>query len=372
MEFCIERDRLLYLLDRAIKTVAVRDVKELFKNFVFRVEQDVLTVVSFDLEMGCCVQAKVRGVGEREIQGGCVGIPAEKLMGVVKSSSRGQDFEFRADDAGVSIKSGGACWTLTPRDIKRYPKTPGFKDSSRWVVPSTLLVAGLRATYRACSADDTRRGQVCVHLTTEGFFAIDGKRSYWKIAKLPVANPVMLHRNAVKFLVDVLPIDGDVEVSEDDFFVMFRHDQDLFYCLKTEDKPIDIYGSVFAPLPPETPGDLAMEVGRSSLIAGLSRVFVCSDSGTVTIQMDDADVPKVRLTAQDRNGDTAVDVVDGSRSWSGECKVNGEILLEALQLLRGDAVVIEAIKRPGKSVYRIKEGDFCAVLIAPRERDDGT
>lgn len=365
MKFSIPRATLSNLLARVVRTVPTQHVKEILKYFVFEVSEPVdgsalLRVVSFDLELGSVVNAEVRAEA-----GGSVGVPADKIMDLTQAVDKDGTITFELlPSESVKITAGSASWTVGGKSPKNYPRIPKFEDDAEvWGVDSKILVEGLKKVYAACSLDDTKRAMTSVHVCSDGLLSIDGKAAYWYRASIPMGDQVtLIHRNAAKFLAEVLTPGVMVQIQEDDFFIVIRSGRDLFFVLRTDDSPIDIRGSVF-PLIPDAP---VLKLNKKLLTQSLNRVGVCSDSGVVSMSLVGEELV---FQTKDRKGDEAEDRIK-FLSWDGESfedrKVSLELFTKFLSLLEVEEVGIMMPLHREKLVYRVETENLWVVIISRR------
>lgn len=373
MKFTISRDNLTFLLERAVHTIPTKDVKDILKYFLFDLKpnpqnekQGILRVLSFDMELGCVVSLNVDM--ERP---GAIGVPARKMMDIAATLGKESVAVFDVDTDLIKIRSGSTSWTIHGKSANQYPETPVFDQNRAWKVSRKNFLSALNAVYKSCAREDTKHAMVAVHIDGNHVLATDGHRAYRYSLEtpIPVKDTILIHYNACRLLSEVLLLaEGDLWIMQDEFYILFKTaSNDLLFSIGVEETPIQIDQRVFAPTD-ALDGLLVMD--RKAFQAGIRRVAVCSDSGTIcmafTKDVGKQETGSLRLFSRNATDDSAEELISDVK-WNGADFDSRQFFCDffedALNALSSEKAELRMPSDESPIRFRFDEGPFSAVIL---------
>lgn len=351
MKFQITKERLAYLIDRAIKTVAKRDFRDILKNFVIDVTENRLTVLSFDLELGSVVSTELENS-----EPGIAVVSAEKLMGIVKAVDRNTVLDVVLGENGLVVSAKGSKWILKTRDPEDFPRIPEFEETNCWSMKSDTFVKGLKAVYKGCANDLPTKVLSAVCISHEGFFASDNVKAYGYAVPISVEKPILVYREAARFLVDAVSGD-DVLISESDDFIMFRTDSDFFFVLKVEGEVKNYWQRSFG----EVDGGVRLELSAKEFLGMINKVSVCAEDKVGCVEYDGT---ILRVSAEDRSGNISESMMDLPGEGAFSKLFDFSTVAEMLNLVDSDKILVMVYDLPAVTVLRIVADAFRSIVSA--------
>lgn len=175
MEFLIDREHLLPVLNRCVGVVERRQTLPILGNVLLRLGESGLTVVSTDLEV------EVRGHCEIEVkQGGEVTVPARKFLDIVRNLVEGTELRLKLSGDRFVISAGRGRYVLGTLPASDFPLMQSDPAPKGFDVEEGGLRRLLEKTWFAMAQQDVRYylNGLLLEIDTSGIrgVATDGHR----------------------------------------------------------------------------------------------------------------------------------------------------------------------------------------------------
>src|SRR5579871_1635830 len=127
MKMTCQRDALLVACQMVSAAVPTRTTKEILSCVKAVAQEDSLTLVAFDTEVG--IRYELRGVQVK--RAGSSIIPINQLTQILRESSADQiDLDSNAE--GTKVKIGTSRFTMPTRPVDEFPDIPAFDDGGSY------------------------------------------------------------------------------------------------------------------------------------------------------------------------------------------------------------------------------------------------
>ncbi len=151
MKFTISKEKLLGALQKVQNIVTNRPTRPILSNVLITTNNGTLQFTTADLDI--MVQSTVEAHIEEE---GSTTIPAKYLFSIIRELVS-SEIHFSVDSDHVTrIQAGTAKFTVNGLDKQEFPLFPSFENVHEFRLPQKDLLDGLRKTFYAISADETR------------------------------------------------------------------------------------------------------------------------------------------------------------------------------------------------------------------------
>jgi len=172
-----QRDGLLTACQLVSAAVAARTTKPILSNIKAIAEDDRLTLMANDTEVG--IRYELRGilVGRN----GAAILPITQLIQILRESND-DDINLDATDAKTKVKAGTSRYEMASYPVDEFPDIPAFDDGGRYheITAGTLRTMIRRTAFAADKKDSTRFALSGVLWEAEGktarLVATDSKR----------------------------------------------------------------------------------------------------------------------------------------------------------------------------------------------------
>ncbi len=343
MKFIVSSHDLLNHLQSVSRVISSKNSLPILDDFLFKLEDNVLTITASDLETTLITQMKIENAGE----GGSIALPARLLTETLKEfPDEPLTFEINLETLGVEILAEQGKYNIVGQRAIEYPQIPEIKAEVKTVmeIDPVVLYNGITRTLFATANDDLRPimngiffdmtpGQVTM-------VASDAHKLVRYIRKGTGANKdgsFILPKKPASLLRNILPREEEAVVVEFDeknaSFIMSDH---RLICRLVEGS----YPSYNSVIPQDNPNKL--RVDREALLNSLKRVSVFSNQASNLVRLGIAG-NQLTLSAQD------LDFSVSASEWLN-CQYEGDdmeigfkstFLMEILANLPGEEVVFE-------------------------------
>ena len=252
--------------------------------FHFRLEENVLTIRATDLETTLVSTihldtAKVEGISE-------VAVPAKILLDILKSfNDIPLTFSVNPDNYLIDIVAGEGKYHLAGQNPETYPVLKKAENTTKIVLPASVLVNAISKTSFATSNDEMRQQMSGIYcemnsesLTFVGtdahklvryrrFDVVSDENSSFILPKKPIG--------MVKNIILMNKEDVDVVVEYNSTNVFFSFDNFYIICRLVDGK----YPNYEAAIPKENPNKLI--INRSEFLTSLRRVSIFANQSTL-------------------------------------------------------------------------------------------
>ncbi|MFM8271895.1 MAG: DNA polymerase III subunit beta [Gemmata sp.] len=151
MKVTCQRDSLLTACQLVSAAVAQRTTKPALSNIKAVAQDDALTLVAYDMEVG--IRYELRGITVTRA-GSCL-LPIIELMKILKESSD-PDISLDAGTEAIVAKTSGGRFDMPSLDVNEFPDIPTFNDGGRYhEISAGALRTMIRRTAFAADKKDT-------------------------------------------------------------------------------------------------------------------------------------------------------------------------------------------------------------------------
>src|SRR5580698_6584406 len=152
MKITCQREGLLTACQLVSAAVPARTPKEILSNVKAVAQEDGLTLVAFDTEVG--MRYEMRGVLVK--RAGAAILPINQLTQILRESTD-EEIELDSNEEGTKVKIGTSRFSLHTRPVDEFPDIPAFDDGGRYhEITAGILRTMIRRT--AFAADKKGSG----------------------------------------------------------------------------------------------------------------------------------------------------------------------------------------------------------------------
>ncbi len=365
MEFKVNSKELEKLLNRVFPAVPTRTPMPVLENFVFEINDNLLTVSASDLEISLKSSLGVVADGNLSIL-----VPAKLLYDIVRTlHDTTINFEV-ADHKKLTMTTDKGEYILSYTDIGDYPEIPSFPEDGSFEddpdygqisLKSEDLKYALEKTSFAVSKEEMRPAMMGVlfEFTPDGlrFVATDGHRLVnllLKSASVENQSRYIVPEKAINVLLKILN-EGEFTMNLSKTHISFRLENIELITRLIAHKYPD-YSSV---IPMEN--EFKMKVKTSELQSSIKRMMLFSHSNTRRVKFS-INSDSIEISAED------IDI-----GASGREKIFCEYSGEAMEIGFNSQYVNEMLAHSGSEEELIfsLQNPTKAVLVEPVEnRED--
>jgi DNA polymerase-3 subunit beta len=366
MKFIVSSSQLLKQLQHIAGVINANTVLPILEDFLFEVENSMLTVVATDLETVMRIRLDIEAK-----ESGKVCIPAKILLDSLKNIAD-QPLTFTIDkNFGIEITSDNGKYKVMGENPDNFPKAPAADDTTSFNMPATALVTAINKTLFAVSNDDLRPAMTGVffELATNSvqFVATDAHRlvRYKRTdVECPRQDSFIVPRKPLNLLKSALPDnDDEITINYNSNHLFVKHGTTQMSC-RLIDARFPDYKVV---IPTDNPYKLV--VNKSQFQSALRRIAVFSNKSTNQVALNISG-SELQLAAQDI--DFSFEGTERMKcQYDGEdlmIAFNARFLIEMLNAADGEEVRIE-LSTPTKAGIlkptELDEGEDLLMLVMP-------
>lgn len=366
--------RLLYEgLQVVSRAISGRSTLPVLSNVLLDAKNDVLRLVSTDLEIGleCKLHLEVD-------EPGALTVPA-RLLGEIVGGLPEATIEVSSDGGNVlSLRCGSSHYTMRGLTADEFPVLPRIESGARFTLPRDRLRQVIRQTVLAASVDETRQILTGCLIIWDGtslkMVATDSYRLAVKTVSLDGERQEPITRIVPsRTLHELQRLLGD---GEETIEVLLAENQALF---RGGSSALGAGGEVtlvsrliegqfpnYERVIPEA-SDKHITVGRADLLACLRRAVVVARS----------EANKVIFTAKDRTlrlraesgevGEAHEELPVDMEGEEIEIAFNAEYLIDALSVIDSEKVVIELTGSLNSGLFRPADDPEYQYVVMPMQ-----
>ncbi len=366
MKFIVSSSVLLKNLQNVNGVVATNPIVPILENFLFRIDDGMLTVTASDLQTTMTTQIPVEAS-----ENGAIAIPAKLLLDTLRSLPE-QPITVNIDTEtfGTEILTDNGRFKLSGENPIDFPKLPTVNKTLSVDMTSDILLSAINNTVFATSTDDLRPAMtgVLLQLSADNatFVATDGHRLIrYRRTDLNAASStsVIIPRKALQLLKNSLPENVQVEAEFSQSNASFTFGGTQLICRLIDERFPDYENAI----PTNNPN--VMTIGRTDLLNSLKRIMIYANRtthqirlalkpNTLTISAEDLDY------SNEANEKLLCDY-DGDPMEIG---FNGKLMAEVLNNLSAKMITLEmsAPNRAGLLIPADKEeNEDILMLVMP-------
>ncbi len=283
MKFIVNSSVLLRQLSYIDGVVVSKPIIPILNNFLFTINDGMLSIFSTDLETTMSTSIKVDAKENVSIA-----IPSKTTMELLKTlADQPLAFSINDEKGTVEIKYESGRFKLTAQRSDEFPKAPQLEDVNSFEIPAKVLQKAVAKSVFATSSDEIRLNLTGVYLqlfkNNITFVATDANRlvRFTRNDVKPGAeDSLILPKKALNLLKASLPSDDTmVKVSFNKQNAQFQFGEQSLTCRLIDEK----YPDYRAVIPTENPNRLTVD--RGDFLMAVKRVSITSNKSTHQIRL---------------------------------------------------------------------------------------
>ncbi|GAA4296326.1 DNA polymerase III subunit beta [Nibribacter koreensis] len=357
MKFIVSSTALLKQLTSINGVVANNPVVPILENFLFEINDGVLTITASDLETSMITEIHVEA---RE--NGRIAAPAKILIDTLKNLPD-QPVTFTIDEETytIEISSSNGRYKLSGENATDFPKVPVVRGGTAIEIPSNVLSRAINKTIFAVSNDELRPAMtgIFVQLGSDNitFVATDGHRLLRyrrKDVSSENAASIIIPKKAFNLLKSTLPSEATaVRVEFNTSNAYFSFDNLKMICRLIDERYPD-YENV---IPAQNPNKLSID--RYDFLSSVKRISIYSNKTTHQVRLritgSELQISAEDLDFSNEASERLTCQYDGEDMEIG---FNAKFLTEMLSNMDSDEITLE-LSTPNR-----------AGLLMPANNDD--
>jgi DNA polymerase-3 subunit beta len=283
MKFIVSSSALLKQLQGINGVVANNPVVPILENFLFDVNDGLLTITASDLETSMITEIPVEAK-----ENGRIAAPARILLDTLKNLPD-QPVTFTIDEETytIEISSSNGRYKLSGENATDFPKVPVVRGGNAMEIPSNALARAINKTIFAVSTDELRPAMTGIFVQLNAgnitFVATDGHRLL-RYRRNDVSagesTSIIIPRKAFNLLKSTLPAEPtSVKVEFNNSNAFFSFDNIRMICRLIDERFPD-YENV---IPQHNPNKLLID--RYDLLSSVKRISIYSNKTTHQVRL---------------------------------------------------------------------------------------
>ena len=357
MKFIVSSSALLKQLSSINGVITTNPVVPILENFLFEINDGVLTVTASDLQTSMITELEVESK-----ESGNIAVPARILLETLRNLPE-QPVTFSIDEEtySVEISSDNGRYKLAGENATDFPKVPAVSDDFSVDMSTDVLASAISNTIFATSNDELRPAMTGVYMnltdTNTTFVSTDGHRLI-RYRRVDVAsdngNTIIIPRKALNLLKTTLPTENTsvtVEFNVSNAFFKFGN---IKMICRLIDERFPDYENV---IPMDNTNK--MTIDRSEFLSSLKRIAIYANKTTHQVRLKITG-SELQISAEDLDfANEANERLSCEHDGEDiEIGFNARFLVEMLNNLYTDKVEL-LLSEPNK-----------AGLIVPTDKDD--
>lgn len=366
MKFSVSSNDLLKRLQVAGGAISSNPVLPILEDFLFRIENNQLSIVATDLETSIVTSIEV--MADKD---GKVAVPARILLETLKALPQ-QPITFTVNDEnfGIEITSAYGKYKLAGENGDDFPNIPEADTVDTVTIPSRTLLQGVNNTLFATSSDELRPAMTGVYFQIDFGKVILVATDAHKLVKYAfsdvvseVATTFIVPKKALNLLKSALPDGEEVKLSFNKANAFFSFGNTELICRLIDAR----YPDYNAVIPVDNPNVLG--VSRTDFQNSLKRIAIYANKTTNQVILSISD-GSLTVSAQDLDfSNEATEQL--TCTYDGEpltIGFNARFLVEMLGILESDEVKIEMSSATRAGILlpsEETEGEEILMLVMP-------
>jgi DNA polymerase-3 subunit beta len=278
MKFIVSSASLLKQLTNIHGVITTNPVVPILENFLFEIENGVLTITASDLQTSMITELEVEAK-----ESGSLAVPAKILLETVKKlPEQPVTFSIDEDSYTIEISSDNGRYKLAGENASDFPKMPEVTEGVTVDIASEVLSSAITRTIFATSNDELRLSMTGVYFalsnTNATFVATDGHRLV-RYRRVDIASEtehaIIIPRKALNLLNTTLPSENsNVIVEFNNANAFFRVNNVKMIC-RLIDERFPAYENVIP-----SNNENHMTIGRLDLLSSLQRISIYANKST--------------------------------------------------------------------------------------------
>lgn len=347
MKFVVSSSVLQKHLSNISGVIASNPVVPILENFLFELENEVLTITASDLQTS--ITTKV-DVDSNEV--GSLAIPSKILLDTLKNlPEQPITLSLDLDTYSIELISENGHYKLAGENATDFPKVPFVTSEHAINIPSEVLIGAITNTIFAVSTDELRLAMTGIYLdatpSSTTFVATDGHRLV-RVRRTDIVSEetksVIIPKKALNLLKSSLPSsEMHVEVNLTETNAFFSYGSTQMICRLIDERYPD-YENV---IPTGNPNMLT--INRTELLRSLKRIAIYANKSTNQVRLKISD-DELLISAEDLDfsNEANENLICEYNGTPLEIGFNAKFLLEMLTNLTSTSVRFE-LSEPNKA-----------------------
>ncbi|MEM9992076.1 MAG: DNA polymerase III subunit beta, partial [Bacteroidota bacterium] len=339
MKFSVSSAELLKQLQMAGGVIASNPVLPILEDFLFSIQNNVLTIAATDLETSITTAIDVMSDSD-----GTVAIPAKILLETLKALPQQPiTFAINDDNFAIEITSAYGKYRLAGENGEDFPSIPVTEEVEHISVQAPILTQAINKTLFATSNDELRPAMTGVFFQIEHGKLICVATDAHKLVKYTnhevtgnVNETFIVPKKALNLLKSALPSGDEVTISFNKANAFFEFGGTRLVCRLVDAR----YPDYNAVIPIDNPNLLT--VNRADLQSSLKRIAIYANKTTNQVILN---IEDTNLTISSQDLDFSNEATEQiACTYSGEAVTigfNAKFLIEMLNVLESDEIKLE-------------------------------
>ncbi|SMO74993.1 DNA polymerase III subunit beta [Solitalea koreensis] len=283
MKFIVSTSTLLKQLQAISGALSSNTVLPILENFLFEINNGVLTVSATDLQTSMTTSLQVEAK-----ENGKIAIPSRILLDTLKTLPE-QPVTFTIDNNtfAVEINAGDGKYKLSGENGDDFPKIPVVENANSFIMSASVLAEAISKTLFAVSNDELRPAMTGVFCqlspASVTFVATDAHklvRYRRNDIKAENAASFIIPKKALNLLKSSLPSeDVSVQIDYNSTSAFFKFNTVSLICRLIDER----YPDYEAVIPQNNPNRLTID--RGQLLSSLKRVVIYANKTTHQVRL---------------------------------------------------------------------------------------
>lgn len=282
MNFVVSSSSLLKHLQNISGVLTTSNTLAILDNFLFQIEDDLLTVSASDLETTMTTKLSVEAN-----ESGKICIPAKLLLDVLKNlPDQPLTFTVSTENFSIEISYTNGKSKMVGYDGDDFPKSAAISDTNNLVVSGEIIADAINKTIFATGTDDLRpvmSGVFCQFSSDDLIFVATDAHKLVRYrrtdSKASGNSSFILPKKALNLLKNNLKGDEEVKVEYNESNAIFTFNDSVLTCRLIDGK----YPNYEAVIPKENPNVLTVD--RQSFLGSIKRVSIFANKTTHQVKL---------------------------------------------------------------------------------------
>ena len=362
MKFSVSKDKLLEGLSTVQNVVSTRTTLPILSNVLLQASDGEIRMTTTDMDVGLR-----RSVDAQVERTGATTLPARRLFSIVRELPSSEIY-FDVDTRNsASIRSGSSYFKILGMPEEEFPPLARFEDAKIFTIAQKDLKNGLKKTFYAISAEQTRYVLNGILFSFKDnkltLVATDGRRLALVDLEVEYASSqeteIIVPTKAVTEIQRLVREEGEVKLSIGENQIAFELHRTLLVAKLIEGN----YPNYRQVIPPEAKERITLE--RETFLSAVRRVSLLASekSNSVKLIFSKGNIDIVATTPEVGEAKESLPVMYKGREFG--IAFNPEFLMAPLRNLAEEEIYLDLIDEMSPGVIKIA-GPFLCVLMPMR------
>lgn len=366
MKVTFERKKLSAVLQFVKNSIPKKEIEPVLNSLYFKTLDDTneVQIISTDLDLMAVArcEATIETPGAMTILG-------EKLL-ILVSRLTGEKISFDCDGKSIAIECGTYKADFKTLGTDDYPEVYKITEKESYTsFEREQILSGLRRIDFAVNEDEARKNLMAVQISKNGMVASNGKITAIYKEKFDVEE-LCISSNCLKDLIAVMNASSaqKIEVFEEEAYLVFKFNNDLFFTRKTSVKFPEVFEKFDAPTERSNKELLTFKV--KDLKQTIQRISLTASEATKSVVFEVVTDDEMKVSAKDTKDFSSEELIkfksDNLKTSVDKPFVlilNYQLLLEVLGKMAGEDITFKMNIENVRSPLRIEEGKTVMLMM---------